>query len=617
MQITIPASARLRARLYGPMEVYIRDGDGDAWKLLDNGRWQKERLSRLVFQRLVAAPHRRMDRWKLIDDLLSDKDDDRGNRDLTRAISIVRATIGEDLILTRDSVYELAGPDLIWVDADACQSLLVEAEGLGHIQALPLLEAALELLGHGEFLEGGDGTWVHGLRRTHERLLKRCRLWLAEAYEAQGRCLHAELQYEKLLQIEWLDEETQILCGLRLKAMGGQLRPLPVPVSTSLEIFSRQEDAIPDTLVEIIALTMRWPAHSPPTALQQIFSKIMKETDFMLVPETKIGRRHALQAIALLPIQLYGLRLFANEPLRLPPAEMLPYCAAGISACWELRKHQAEGMQAIQHILAAYLPALEKLAQQSSSSQDQAAQLAAQGYLLKSILAGNYCGNLDQDQAASRKARLYAQIAHHADLELVAMISLGNALGDEHLDAEALRIYQEAAMLPAFAVASPLLQGRVYMGLAGKYAICSQSNLAVSFLDRAREIYLPSPESDPCYASAFAGISSLAIWEGITLAHTHHYAEAIDAFSRFGSLAPLPGLLESTRAEHLINVASMATQQRDLDQASLYLDTAEDISQATGHKQRRREVCETLRCMQLLWPDEPRVRQLQEKILSR
>ena len=57
--------------------------------------------------------------------------------------------------------------------------------------------------------------------------------------------------------------------------------------------------------------------------------------------------------------------------------------------------------------------------------------------------------------------------------------------------------------------------------------------------------------------------------------------------------------------------------QRDLDAACLYLDTAEDVARSIRHEQRQAEARDTLRGMQLLWPHEPKVMQLREKMLAR
>jgi hypothetical protein len=103
----------------------------------------------------------------------------------------------------------------------------------------------------------------------------------------------------------------------------------------------------------------------------------------------------------------------------------------------------------------------------------------------------------------------------------------------------------------------------------------------------------------------------------MTLKHTGSYKEAMDAFGQYGSLKPQSGLLETSRSEHLNYAASVAVRQHDLDVASRYAEAAEEIAATIQHEQRQAEVRDTLRSMQLIWPQEPKVKRLHEKIYSR
>ncbi len=333
--------------------------------------------------------------------------------------------------------------------------------------------------------------------------------------------------------------------------------------------------------------------------------------------DTKISRRHALQTIAQFPIQMYGLAfLVGSHHILPPPEEFLPLCAASLSACRELRKYEAEGMAIIRRALAAYLPALEKIARRSSPSQQTAAHLAAQGYLLVQMLA-DYHGKLDQMEAAANQARFYGQLAQDPNLEASALVRLAVKFDYEHNYLKALGIYQEALALPGFGHVSPLLQGRVYGGLAGMYGQCQQKTSALSSLAQAKEIYPTNPETDPSYAFAYCEKHTLDLGEGLVLEGTGQYAEAMNVYLRYGSLTPLPGVREINRASHLNKIASVATKQRNLDAASLYLDAAEETAWTIQSKQRLSEVHETFRGMQLIWPHEPKVKMLQEKIYAR
>jgi tetratricopeptide (TPR) repeat protein len=218
-------------------------------------------------------------------------------------------------------------------------------------------------------------------------------------------------------------------------------------------------------------------------------------------------------------------------------------------------------------------------------------------------------------EAASVLARSYGQLAQDANLEVAALIRLAVRFGFEPRRVEAFTAYQQAVALPGFATASPLLQGYVYAALAGTGAFFQHPE-ALSYLSRAKDLYPTAPQSDPSFACALCGKSTLPLWEGLTLKRLGHYTEALTAFSHFGSLTPVAGLRESARAEHLTYAASVAVEQRDLQTACLYLDAAEEVAWNVRHQQRQAEVHETLRELQLLWPYEPQVKMLQEKLYA-
>jgi hypothetical protein len=135
---------------------------------------------------------------------------------------------------------------------------------------------------------------------------------------------------------------------------------------------------------------------------------------------------------------MYGLTLFAPDvPSRLPLDELLPCCASGMIGLWELRQHEPEGIASIERMLPLYLSTLERLARQSSSPfQKAAARLAAQGYLLVTVLA-THARKLDQMEAASSLARFYGQLAHDPNLEVAALKRLALKFGFEHRFIEA------------------------------------------------------------------------------------------------------------------------------------------------------------------------------------
>jgi tetratricopeptide (TPR) repeat protein len=369
---------------------------------------------------------------------------------------------------------------------------------------------------------------------------------------------------------------------------------------------------------EILIVALRWTPHDGSIeSLQQRIATRIKDYDIMTHQhegnETKLSRRHALQAIAKLPIQAYTLTALGTESLRLPPAEeFLPLCAAGLTACRSLL--YGGGRDTVPALLATYLPTLETMARSAPTHHKTAADLASQAYLMATIIA-DHDGHLDHMEAYSKAARNYGHIAHDPNLEVSALCRLAVKYDYQRRDWLALQTYQEALALPGIQTVSPLLRGRLFAGLAGTYAYCFQKENALNTLSMARDMYPTQPEEDPCFQFAYSGSNTLSLWEGLTYKHVGLYQAARDAFG--SRLEAQPGFLETNRAEFVNYAASVAVRQKELDTASLYLNTAEEIAWATGHQQRYSEVLETFRSVQLVWPDEARVKLLQDKIYSR
>ncbi|MEO6887648.1 MAG: hypothetical protein ABI456_01390 [Ktedonobacteraceae bacterium] len=191
LQQDIPASCRLWVFVHGPLAVWRRSAE-DAWEPVEKEVWGKGRPARSVFKRLLAATGRRLSRGTLQEDIWPDmQDGELADKSLYNAINQIRQVIGKTLLKTIESIYEIVDQSQVWVDCDAAEALLKEAENLGHssIQALPSLEQALSYLERGELFEGESGTWVYAVRKKSEDLLRQCRLWLAETYERDGKLL--------------------------------------------------------------------------------------------------------------------------------------------------------------------------------------------------------------------------------------------------------------------------------------------------------------------------------------------------------------------------------------------------------------------------------------------
>jgi transcriptional regulator with XRE-family HTH domain len=383
-----------------------------------------------------------------------------------------------------------------------------------------------------------------------------------------------------------------------------------------------------DSLEEtVIKMVMRQRLHQESLYLiQKHVREKIKDYDLMAQQhandETRISRRYALKAIAQFPILAYGLTALDEEITKdLPPAEeILPLCAAGLTACKGLLE---EGdFSTIAAVLRKYLPTLERWAYQSSKHQQAAAHLASQSYLL-AIMIADQQGKLDHMETFSREAQRYGQRANDPNLQVSALARLAVKFDYERRDRKALQTYQEAKTNPAFRQVSPLLQGRIYAGLAGTNAYVRQKADAEYFLGLAKEVFPEKADEDPSFQFAYSGNDTIFLWEGLTRKHLGQYTEAYNTFLLNGKLQldatsrPLPGFHDRNRAEFLNYAASVAIKQKQLDISCFYVEAAEEIAWTIKHEQRYTEVLETVRSIETVWPHELRVKHLLEKVRAR
>lgn len=466
--------------------------------------------------------------------------------------------------------------------------------------------------------------WEHGEQIPHASTL----LLACEAFNMSAAQLGFEtFAYETnngLMQEKgrWQPKATINPTGIETGQTPAQIEVSPLQgflLDEEQGVVPQKRERMYDAL-EIIVAGLR-PGFQPGeiSPFQRSIQAKIKECDLMMQhnsgEEVRISRRQALQTIAKLPIQMYGLATLGDVGMRsIHAEEILPLCAAGLVASRALL--QEENTASIANILATYLPVLEALARQSSPSQQAAAHLVAQSYLLATILA-DHRGKLDYMEAYSREARKFGQLAGDPNLEVSALARLAVKFDYEGRDRKALETYQEALAIPSLHLVSPLLCGRLYAGLAGTYAYCHYREEALNYLGLAKDVYPVQPEGDASFHFAYSGENTLSLWEGLTRKHLGQYIQSRDTFLYHAKMQPQQGLRETNRAEFLNYVASVAVKQRQLDVAYHYLDAAEEIAWTIKHEQRYAEVLDTFRSLQLLWPDEPAVSNLRDKLNDR
>lgn len=458
----LPESSRVRVFLLGQMEVWRRSGPEAAWQLIERQVWgnKDRKAATSVLRRLLTAPGRRLSRGRLLDDLWPDRDQESS---LANALSCLRSVLGKDILESSQSpFYGLPPQSVLWVDLDACQQALAQVENAqGERQAL--LEQAEGLLSRGGCLEGEEGTWSYGPRMQAEEMLKRCRFWLADVYEEQGKYWQAGERYRAVLQNEPCEEALWKWVAL-LQRQGKQQEAQKI--SESYQRFFAEQGAPLEQ-------------HAPTTLTRR---------------QTLVGLASAA-AFGFSGAEL----LFADEALAM--------MTRALAACWDLFFGGQSAHAAA--LLPLYRAQLSALAGQPSPLQLQAASLASQAWQLSQELASD-AENFGLAQQAAQQALLYARHAGDQHQQVASLIRLANTAFHCQDASQALAAYQQA--LPLLPQVSPLLQGRVYAGLAETHGMRGERQEALRAMGQAYERYPERPEEDPAYPYTRATHYSLRVF---------------------------------------------------------------------------------------------------------
>ena len=142
-------SPTLRVYLLGQFRVERKVKN--EWKAVDNRIWQRRR-ARSLLGCLLSTPNRRLGREQVMEQLWPDLDIDVASNRLNGAVHELRQILEPDLArpatshmlrLERD-ILELADATIIWVDVDAFENLLKEADTLDTTTQLEQIERLLE-----------------------------------------------------------------------------------------------------------------------------------------------------------------------------------------------------------------------------------------------------------------------------------------------------------------------------------------------------------------------------------------------------------------------------------------------------------------------------------------
>lgn len=320
-----------------------------------------------------------------------------------------------------------------------------------------------------------------------------------------------------------------------------------------------------------------------------------------------------LATLSMAMVQPQGLlQLEAWKPLLAPTmdlAKVNPEIMQGlhslIDACWQFSR--GTELALAEQLLSAYMARVVPLAQQPSSYQQEAINLAAQGFHLSGLLAWHR-NNMQARELYYKQTVQYSRLSGNPSLLIPALRSLGNTYYHKSLYPQALQAYQDA--LQHAKDASPLLQACVYMSLAVACAHIGQPQNALTYLGLAHNTFPEHPETDPSFSWAEFDLSQMILWEGIMRTQLGQPQQALDILKRIEQ--PDFTASERLRVQIINQQAKTAIFANDLEQGAAYVKTGLVGAKALGSQRRYSEAYENFQQMWLLWPQEKRVMELGE-----
>jgi transcriptional regulator with XRE-family HTH domain len=344
-------------------------------------------------------------------------------------------------------------------------------------------------------------------------------------------------------------------------------------------------------------------------------------------PNELMKRRVALRLLASLPIELCGLSALVAV-LKRPTQEILTHCAAGIVACWYLRK--GKDLVFASDAVSRYIPTLKAIATSGPAAQRKAAaDLLVQCLLLKSTLAW-YVATANDALHYAQQAELYSAIAESHLLQITALRTQAAAYYAADCWDQALQAAEKAAYLleqqhastpsqPTQAPTPQFMRSYVYAGLATYQAYHGNKD-ALSSLKKAHQAFFAQSSDETVPVWIDHSIGNLIVYDGETHTHLGLYKEAVDSFTqiseRYAQDAAIPLTNRIGAMNHwLVAELSRDDQPRDLERCLDLWTRALEGAKTLQSNIHFNRATQAFIAMRAAWPGESRIKQLREQLV--
>jgi transcriptional regulator with XRE-family HTH domain len=308
-----------------------------------------------------------------------------------------------------------------------------------------------------------------------------------------------------------------------------------------------------------------------------------------------------------------GTTLFTNLPFRsalhlshlLRTEELLSIYATNIPICWRLYFDGC--FLEADSLLSDCLPSLATLVLQASPYQKWAASLASKAHQLACMFALQ-AQKFGKALVHAKQAFHYGQVAEDPNVQVASLIRKGLVYFYLERPEQKLATYQEAIQYSSSA--SPLLRGRVYMGLAEAHSNFGQKQeyQAKHFLELAHKTFPDNPREDPNYVYTFFKLPQE--YGGLIYLNLNEPSKAWEAFARVDKA--IPTTVSPERVELSIRQARASAALGNLEQTRAYLEAAIISAAELGSDLRYNETHEVYQQVLRQWGQEQQIKELSD-----
>jgi transcriptional regulator with XRE-family HTH domain len=400
--------------------------------------------------------------------------------------------------------------------------------------------------------------------------------------------------------------------AIMVQAQTPQTPQSPLPAAPDIVDGSYEAFRATDATLCFQHIIWNWSLHN---ARYHELQKIILELEDNSMQEP-MNRREALRRLAGLPIDYCGLAV-GVAVLRRPVEEILTHCAAGIAACWYLRKGQ--DLVFTFDVIARYIPTLKEIVRAGPDMQRKAAaELLVQCLLLQSVLAWNVTTITDAIGYA-KQAEQYSETADNDLFRVLSLRTQAAALCYAHYWGQALQAGEKAKYIleKTRTLIPPLVHSYVYAGVATYQSYSGQKIDAFSSLKKAHTTFLAQDLHDDMPICVDHHVGNLLENDGLTHYYLGFYKEAIDSFSQHHMQDVTVSLScqNTVLIERAMVEVSRSDQPRDMEKCiSLW---TQGIMGATTLKSNRQfnETVQVYNTMCAVWPAEKRIKELRDLIV--